>query len=95
MLSLILVFWGLVELFLLPWRILSGLFRAGRGLAILVVVGLVSMFSGVVTILAGSLRSLLPWILIAVGVAMIVRANRSHPEVRKEAFDSFYAQRRA
>ncbi len=95
MLSLILLSWGLVlEFVLLPWRILYGLFRSGRGLAILVVVGLLSMASGIVTILLGSLRSLLPWILIAAGIAMIVRANRTHPEVREDAFESFYAHHR-
>lgn len=96
MLSLMLILLGLmIEFVLLPWKILFGLFRSGRGLAILIVVGLLSMGAGVITMVLGSLKGLLPWILIAVGVAMIVRANRKHPEVKEEAFDSFYAHHRA
>ncbi|MBQ6175233.1 MAG: hypothetical protein IKS31_02500 [Clostridia bacterium] len=91
MLSLILILAGAI---LLPFQILGGLFRTGRALAFLVVFGVFSIFSGIATILVWSLKGLLPWILIAVGITMIVRANRAHPEVRKEAFESFYARRR-
>ena len=96
MLSLILLSWGLVlEFVLLPWQILYRLFRSGRLLAILVTFGLISMVSGILSAIFGSLESLLPWILIGVGIAMIVRANRKRPEVREEAFDSFYAHHRS
>ncbi len=84
-----------LELILLPVRIMSGMFRTSRWLAIVMIAGTCSLISGVISIFAGSLRNLLPWILIAAGVILIVRANRRHPEVREEAFESFYARKSA
>ena len=84
-----------VGIILLPLRIILGMFRASRFMAIIMIAGVCSIFSGVISMICGSLQSLLPWILIAVGIALIVRSNRSHPEIRKDAFDSFYAQKKA
>ncbi len=96
MLCLILLTMGLViEFILLPWQILYGLIKSGKFIAILVIIGLISALSGIVSAIFGSMESLLPWILIGVGVLMIYRANRRHPEVREEAFDSFYARHRS
>ena len=84
-----------VGIILLPLRIILGMFRASRFMAIVMIAGVCSIFSGIVSMIFGSLQSLLPWILIAVGIVLIVRSNRSHPEIRKDAFDSFYAQKKA
>ncbi len=80
---------------LLPVRIMSAMFRTSRWLALVMIAGVCSMLSGVISLFAGSLENLLPWILIAAGIWMIVRANRKHPEVREEAFESFYARKSA
>ena len=83
-----------IGMILLPLRIILGMLRASRIMAVVMISGVCSILSGIVTKLFGSLSSLLPWILIAVGITMIVRSNRSHPEVRKNAFESFYAQKK-
>ena len=84
-----------LEFILLPVRIMSAMFRTSRWIAIVMIAGACSVLSGIVSALAGSLQNLLPWILIAVGIFLIVRANHSHPEVREEAFESFYARKSA
>ncbi len=81
-------------LIFLPLRIILGMFRASRMMAIVMIAGVCSIFSGVISMIFGSFESLLPWILIAAGIFLIVRSNRSHPEIRKDAFESFYAQKK-
>ncbi len=84
-----------IGIILLPLRIILGMLRASRFMAIIMIAGVCSIFSGIISMFFGSLQTLLPWILIAVGVMLIVRSNHSHPEVRKDAFESFYAQKKA
>ncbi len=82
------------EIFLIPWRIIGGLFRSGSWVRFLVVIGLFSITGGLVSFFAGLLKDFFPWILIAAGIAMIYFANRKNPEPREEVFESFYSQHR-
>ena len=59
-----------VGIILLPLRIILGMFRASRFMAIIMIAGVCSIFSGIISMIFGSLQSLLPWILIAVGIAL-------------------------
>ena len=84
-----------LKLFLLPWKILVGLFRSGAWLGFMVIAGLFGIVGGIVSILAGLLKGLLPVILIVAGIALIYAANRKDPKPSEEAFESFYARKSA
>lgn len=84
-----------IEFILLPVRIISSMFHASHWVAFALIAGVCSLLSGIISAIAGSVQDLLPWILIAAGVFMIVRANRRHPEVREKVFDSFYSRKSA
>ena len=82
------------KLFLIPWKILIGLFRSGAWLGFLVIAGLFGIVGGVISVLVGLLKGLLPWILIIAGIALIFYANKKNPQPSEEAFESFYASQK-
>ena len=84
-----------IGIILLPLRIIREMLRFSRVMSIILIGGLCSIFSGVFGLIFWSLKSFLPWILIAAGILIIVRANKSHPEAREKVFDSFYAKKAA
>ena len=81
------------KLFLIPWKILAGLFRSGAWLGFMVVAGLFGILGGIISVLAGLLKGLFPFVLIAAGIVLIVFANKKNPKPSEEAFESFYAER--
>lgn len=82
-----------VEVFLLPWKILAALFRTRVWLGMVVLFGAVSLLGGLVSVAAGLIKGLFPWLLIAAGIGLVVWANKKEPEAKEEAFESFYARR--
>lgn len=95
MLSLILLpITLMIELIILPWKILGRLMRSSWFWGIAFLCGMLSLLGGVISGLFGLIRGLLPIILIVAGIMLIFSANHQEPEASKEAFDSFYAARR-
>ena len=94
MLSLILLpITLMIELIVLPWKILGHLMRSSWFWGIAFLCGLFSLLGGIISGLFGLVRGILPIALVVAGIALIISANKKEPEAAKEAFDSFYTAR--
>jgi hypothetical protein len=80
---------------LLPLRIILEMLRCSRLMSIILIGGLCSVVFGIVSLILGSLQSLLPWILIVAGIVIICRANSDHPEARENVLKQLFGKKAA